>query len=362
MEFRLIKATFLGAAVTAVAPLACTAFAADFAYVNEHADVTKLCGSKPLRVALVDGFGGNSWRKTAYAEIKDEASKCSNITEVQYSDAAGDAQAYNSAINGYVAQGYDIVVTFTDFGDAALPAYRAATQAGVTMAPYFNNLKGKLGVDYSVNPYEDAFLEGKMFADWVGETVKEGNTIFLGGLPGSASSVTFLSGFKEGLKAHPKIKLLDDKFIVTNWNPADAQKAVSGLIAKYPKIDAVVSDFGVTSLAAVKAFQAAGLPIPAMAYISTNNEYSCMYMDAKANGKAWKQLALGGTTADVRFALRAALAKLNGIENPEPRAIVGYAYADSEKGKDPICDKSFPPDADFAASLSREKMKAVFAQ
>ncbi|MBB3571166.1 substrate-binding domain-containing protein [Rhizobium sp. BK491] len=353
----------LAAASTALAAIAAeTALADDFVYVNKHADITKLCGTKPLRVALVDGYGGNSWRKTALAELKDEASKCSNITEVQYTDAGGDAQTYNSAINGYTAQGFDIIVTYTDFGDAALPAYRAATQAGVTMAPYFINLKGKVGVDYSVNPYEDAFRAGKMFGEWVGKSVGEGNTVFLGGLAGSASSVTFLNGYKEGLKDYPKIKLLDEKFIVTNWNPADAQKAVSGLIAKYPKIDAIASDYGVTSLAAVKAYQAAGLPIPAMAFIATNNEYSCVYMDAKSSGKAWKQLALSGTTADTRFALRAALAKLNGIANTEPRALVAFPFADSEQGKDPACNKDLPPDADLGSSLPQDKLKALFAR
>ncbi|MBO9112648.1 MULTISPECIES: substrate-binding domain-containing protein [Rhizobium/Agrobacterium group] len=364
MKISGLKQAILAAtAGTALAALATdAAFAEDFVYVNKHADITKLCGTKQLRVALVDGYGGNSWRRTALAELKDEAAKCPNITDVQYTDAAGDAQAYNSAINGYTAQGYDIIVTFTDFGDAALPAYRAATQAGVTMAPYFNDLKGKLGVDYSVNPYEDAYSAGKIFAEWVGKSVGEGNTIFLGGLAGSASSVTFLNGYKEGLKKYPKIKLLDDKFIVTNWSPADAQKAVSGLIAKYPKIDAIASDYGVTSLAAVKAYQAAGLTVPAMAFIATNNEYSCLYMEAKATGKAWKQLALSGTTADTRFALRAALAKLNGIENTEPRALVAFPFADSEQGKDPACNKNFPPDADLASSLPQDKLQALFKQ
>lgn len=361
--FALKRALITAAASTALAMIVSGgAFADDFVYVNKHADISKLCGAKSLRVALVDGYGGNSWRKTAFAELQDEASKCPNITDVQYTDAGGDAQAYNSAINGYTAQGYDIIVTFTDFGDAALPAYRAATQAGVTMAPYFNNLKGKLGVDYSVNPYEDAYSAGKIFAEWIGKTVKEGNTVFLGGLPGSASSVTFLNGYKEGLKAYPGIKLLDDNFIVTNWSPADAQKAVSGLIAKYPKIDAIASDYGVTSLAAVKAYQAAGLPVPAMAFVATNNEYSCLYTDAKTVGKSWPQLALSGTTADTRFALRAALASLNGIENTEPRALVAFPFADSEQGKDPLCNKSFPPDADLASSLPQDKLQLLFAQ
>lgn len=331
-----------------------------FTYVNEHADIAPLCGSEPIRVALIDGYGGNSWRKTAFAEIQDEASKCDNITEVTYAEAGGDIQAYNAAINGFVAQGYEIIVSFTDFGDAAIPAYRSAYQAGTTMVPYFSDLSGAVGTDYAANPYEDAYTAGTIFGEWVGETLGEGTTVFLGGLPGSASSVTFLDGYKNALHEYPGITLLDDDFIVTNWNPADAQKAVAGLIAKYPQIDAIASDYGVTSLAAVKAFEAAGEDIPAMAFIATNNEYSCKYMDAKEAGEAWPQLALSGTTADVRFALRAGLAARNGMENPEPRALVAFPFANSEEELDPLCDKTMPPDADLGSSLPIEKLKELF--
>lgn len=357
------RATGLGIAAATVATLwAQGALAEDFVYVNEHVYIAPLCGEEPIRVALVDGYGGNSWRRTAFAEIEDEASKCENIVEVTYAEAGGDLQAYSAAINGFVAQGYEIIVAYTDFGDAAIPAYRSAQMAGTTMVPYFSDLSGQVGVDYAANPFEDAFRAGSIFGEWVGETIGEGKTVFLGGLAGSASSVTFLEGYKEGLKAYPDVELLDDNFIVTNWNPADAQKAVAGLIAKYPEIDAIATDYGVTSLAAVKAYQAAGLPVPAMAFIATNNEYSCKWMEAKKSGDVWPQLALSGTTADVRFALRAGLAARNGLEAPEPRALVAFPFADSAAGVDPLCDPELPPDADLSSSLPMDKMVALFEQ
>ncbi|MGR3376558.1 substrate-binding domain-containing protein [Salipiger abyssi] len=356
------KAAFLAGTAVVPALIAGAALAEDFVYVNDHADIAPLCGEAPLRVALIDGYGGNSWRRTAFAELQDEAAKCDNITDVTYAEAGGDVQAYNAAINGFVAQGYEIIISYTDFGDAAIPAYRNAQMAGTTMVPYFSDLSGQVGVDYAANPYEDAFSAGKIFGEWVGETIGSGKTVFLGGLAGSASSVTFLDGYKEGLSDYPEVELLDDNFIVTNWNPADAQKAVAGLIAKYDQIDAIASDYGVTSLAAVKAYEAAGLDVPAMAFIATNNEYSCKWMDAKEAGEAWPQLALSGTTADVRFALRAALAARNDIENPEPRALVAFPFANSEEGVDPLCDRTMPPDADLSSSLPLDAVRALFAQ
>ena len=176
----------------------------------------------------VDGYGADTWRKITLAELKDEASKCANITEIQYAEAGGDAQTYNAAINGYVAQGFDIILAFTDFGDAGLPAYRSAHMAGATMVPYFNDLSGTPGTDYAVNPYQDSFAVGREFAEWIGATVKEGNVVMLGGTPGSSSSQVFIDGFKDGLAEYPGLTLLDENYIVTNWNPADAQRAGPG--------------------------------------------------------------------------------------------------------------------------------------
>jgi len=351
------------AALAASTMLMAGAALADDIQVDKGGDITKLCGDKPARVALVDGYGGDTWRKITEGELRDEASKCANITEVAYAEAGGDAQQYASLINGFSAQGYDIILAFTDFGDAAIPAYRTAFEAGTTMVPYFGNLKGKVGEDYAVNPYQDSIAIGKDFAEWLGRALDgKGNVLMLGGPAGAASSTDFLNGFKEGLKDYPDLKLLDENYIVTNWNPADAQKATAGLIAQYPQIDGIASDYGVTSLAALKAFEQAGVKVPALASIATSNEYNCKYLKAKADGTAWKYLALDGSTADVRFALRQALAKFQGTTTDEPLGVVPYVYADSVTGIDPKCDPNAPPDADLSSLLPADKLNALFQQ
>jgi ribose transport system substrate-binding protein len=363
MEMKKGKLGALFATTSIALALGATVAFADTIQVDKGGDIAALCGDKPTRVALVDGYGGDTWRKITEAELRDEASKCANITEVAYAEAGGDPQNYASLINGYTAQGYDIILAFTDFGDAALPAYRSAFEAGVTMVPYFGNISGEAGTDYAVNPYQDSIAIGAQFADWTGKALGgKGNVLMLGGPAGAASSQDFMNGFKEGLKAYPELKLLDENYIVTNWNPADAQKATAGLIAQYPQIDAIASDYGVTSLAATKAFLQAGLPVPAMSSIATSNEYNCMYLKAKADGTPWKYLALDGSTADVRFAMRQAMAKFQGLEITEPLGVVPYVYGDSETGVDPKCSETAPPDADLSSLLPEDKLNALFQQ
>ena len=353
-----------GCAGAAVLGSAALAQDAGPARVDQGVDIAPFCGTDPIRVALVDGWGGDTWRKITFAELQDEAAACPNVTVEDHTDAGGDQQTYNAAINGYATQGYEIILAFTDFGDAAIPAYRMSNGNGTTMVPYFNQLAGRPGFDYAVNPYQDSFAIGKQYAEWLGTALEgEGNVLMLGGPAGATSSAVFLKGFKEGLAAHPGLTLLDENFIATNWNPADAQKAAAGLIAKYgDTIDGIASDYGVTTLATVKAFEQAGMAGPAQATIATSNELNCKYTEAVAANEGWKYLALDGSTADIRFALRQALAAHNGIEIDEPLGVVPYIYADSTTDTMPKCSDTAPPDADLSSLLPEEKLQALFAQ
>lgn len=133
---RTFKRAALLSATTAVAALVGSmALAQETIRVDQGGDITGLCGTDPIRIALVDGWGGDTWRKITFAELQDEASKCANVTAEDHVDAAGDQQAYAAAINGFATQGYEVILAFTDFGDAAIPTYRAANGNGTTMVP-----------------------------------------------------------------------------------------------------------------------------------------------------------------------------------------------------------------------------------
>lgn len=338
------------------------AFSEESISVTKQGDITPMCGTKPMVVGLADGFGGNTWRKTTLAELKDEVGRCKNLKRFIYTNANGDQQKANSDINSMIAQGVNVLIVYPDFGVAQLPALRAATKAGVTVVPYMATIPGVPGKDYSANVTADLYRMGKVWAEWFGENVKKGNVVFLGGPPASPASQMFLDGFKSNLGKYPDIKLLGDSYIVTNWSPVDAPKAVSGAIAKYTHIDGVVADYGVTALAAIKAFEQAHLPIPAIATDASNNELSCKYLSMKQAGKAFPYFSLDGMTSVIRFAARRAVALYQGTTNNEPTSVFPYAYANSANNTDPKCDPAAPPDADFSSGLSTEKLKAVFTQ
>jgi ribose transport system substrate-binding protein len=336
--------------------------AAEAARPDPGADIKTMCGTKPTVVALADGFGGNTWRKTALAEMKDEASKCPNITKVLYTDATGDPAKANSDINSLVAQGVNVLVVYPDFGDATLPAIRAAHEAGVVIIPYDSQVSGKAGVDFDANVYQDLNANAKKWAGWLNKNLKEGTLLYFSGIAGNSFSTSFMDNLKKELVPYPKLKLLEDQFIVTNWSTADAQKATAGVIAKYGKIDAFITDFGPVALGIIRGFQQAGLKVPANAGLAGNNELNCLWTDAKAKGEAWPYMTLEGTTTIVRNALRRGMAIYQGTNDPEPLALNTYIFADSFAGIDPKCDKQAPLDADLSGLLTPEQLKMVFKQ
>jgi ribose transport system substrate-binding protein len=357
------RSALAAAALVACAVMPVVTHAEAAVSTTSHADITAMCGTKPIVVGVSDGYGGNTWRKTALAELKDELSKCSNVKRVIYSNANGDQQKSNADINSMIAQGVNVLIVLPDFGAVQVPAMRAAMKAGASVVAYSAVVQGTPGRDFVANVVQDSKRIGELWADWLGANVKKGGVVFMGGTAGAAVSQDFLNGLKDGLKRYPDLKLLSDTFVATNWNPADAQKATAGLIAKYQKVDAIVTDYGVTALAAAKAYEQARVPTPAIVTIASNNELNCHFVSAKKSADtSFAYYTLDGTTSYVRYAVRRAVAAYEGTSNNEPLLIVPAPYADSAKGLDPKCDAGAPPDADLSSALPAEKLKAVFQQ
>ena len=63
------------------------------------------CGTKKISFALLDGFGGNSWRLVTTASGKDEAAKCPSVTDFKYADGQGNVQKAISDIKGMASSG-----------------------------------------------------------------------------------------------------------------------------------------------------------------------------------------------------------------------------------------------------------------
>ncbi|HEY0699040.1 MAG TPA: substrate-binding domain-containing protein [Micromonospora sp.] len=335
--------------------------------VSQLKSIQQFCGDKPLKVALADGTGDNAWRKTARAEFEDEARKCPNLTVMPYSDAQNNPQKAISDIKALVAQGADAIVVFPDAGEALLPTLREAFQAGVAVVPWTANPGGTPGKDYTTFVGHNTINDGHTWARWTCEHLGEagGNVLFLGGTPGNTQSTTEIKGVEEEFAANPacrNVKLLNEpgKPVDTNWNPAQTQRVVAGLLTKYPRIDAIISDSGDGSLGGIRAFEAAGRELPLWTANDLNG-FACAWQQHRNRQPAFHVVTVSSRTWIVRLALRKAVAAKQGIGNDEPEIINIPVYEDSfDQAKQPKCDPALPSNAILSAELGPEQLKSIY--
>lgn len=325
---------------------------------DQEWDITEVCGDEEIEVALTDGAGGNTWRYIVLAEFEAEAAKCDNITDVHYADGGGDPQKAAADLNGFVAQGVDVIVTLPDFGESMIPSLREAQNAGVTVVPYFTTLSGTEDVDYAVNVPVDQYGMGQQWAEWYGENMQEGNLIMLGGTASCPSCAELFDGLGDGLEDYPDITLLGDSFVTTDYDPETTERAVAGMISQYGEIDGLASEYGLTAEAALGAFEDAGLDLPYTVTASSQNSNYCLWHEFDEADEAFEYASWDEATQVVRSALRHGVAHHNGIEWDEPVSLPFPKVFDTTEGTEPpACEEDLPSDADLHSGLTDEELQ-----
>ncbi|GAA1031675.1 hypothetical protein GCM10009557_27730 [Virgisporangium ochraceum] len=337
--------------------------------VSAQVAMDSVCGDKPIKVGLVDGLGTNSWSKIVRAEVEDEAKKCKAITSVEYVAGRGDLQATLAGITGLASKGVDVLLVIPDAGPGAahLSAIRQAKNAGATVIPIAADPTGQAGSDYFDYVDWDTAYSGEVWARWMVDRLgsKGGNVVVLGGPAGNAVSAAEMTGIKKVFAGASQIKLLTDEPVTTNWDPAQAQQAMSGLLAKYPQIDGIISDYGAATTGVVRAFQAANRPLVPIA-TTDDNELSCGFDALKGANPAYEFASVSSRTWIGRVGLRKAVAVKNGKANAEPSLLQLDLYEDSA-GKaagaiapNKACKQGLPNDAPPSSQLSADQLGKLF--
>lgn len=319
------------------------------------------CGKRKILLGIQDGVGTNGWSKTSMAVVRSEAAKCPNVEQL-VEIGHGDLQKSIAEVNNMVAQGVDALVMIPDWGRAELASIEAATDAGVKVVPWGANPGGTPGKDYVAYVDWNPSAAGEAWAKWVAKAIHgKGNVVFIGGPAGNPVSVEELKGIRKVFEAHPGIKMLTGykNWPAANWDAALIQQAMSALLAKYPKIDAVISDAGgFQSLGVVRAFEAAGRPLVPLASLEAN-ALACTYDKLKSKNPGFQIGTISGRNWIGRIATRKAIAAAEGLKDNEPDIYNLGIFESTLPGatRAPICDKSMPPDAFLSAQLSPAQLK-----
>jgi ribose transport system substrate-binding protein len=325
------------------------------------ADAPSWCGPKKATLALLDGYGGNSWRQVTTASGKQTAELCPSITKYEYADGQGNTQKAISDIKGFAAKGVDALVVFGDAGPAVLPALTSAYKAGRVVVPYRVDVGGKAGVNYTKFIGASFKNDGENWGKWIKEILpKGGNLLFLSGPAGNSQGLDELAGLKTVLD--DKYKFLNPApFDVTNWDPALTQQVLTAEISKHPNIDVIVSDFGPSLVGALPEFKKFNRSIPALA-TSDGNSLGCFWTANHEANPDFKLFTVATGNDNVRLAVEWAVASATGGKLPTESVFKAPMFEDSVSGKPhPVqCRKDLPGAIYLSSELPAEaQAKAV---
>ncbi|MCS5714030.1 substrate-binding domain-containing protein [Herbiconiux sp. CPCC 205716] len=320
------------------------------------------CGPNEITLGLLDGFGGNSWRKITTAAGADEVAKCPSVTGYEYADGQGDTQKSIADIQGMVAKGVNALVVFPDAGEAMLPALRSAYQAGVVTVPYRVNPGGEDGVDYDAWIGADFTTDGENWGKWIKSNFPDGAKIlFLSGPKGNSQGEDELTGMNSVLGTGGEYEFIGETpFEPTNWDPAVTQQVLTSAIAKNPQIDVIVSDFGPSLVGALPEFTKSGRSIPALA-TSDGNVLGCFWTDNQAANPDFKMTTVATGNDNVRLAVQYAVAKATGGVLPDTTTFDAPVFEDSVTSTpNPVeCEADLPGDIFLSAEMTPQDQAAL---
>lgn len=329
-------------------------------------DFADYCGDRPVKVGILDGFGGNAWATGKSALVRQLAESCPNVTDVVYADAGGDVQQYISSINSFVAQGVNVIETFDYMGQPTVPAFRQAQQREV-LAGNANAIPGNGTVpqDFTSVVIPDFDGNAEQWVEWLDQaTDGEGRIAYIGGPAGNLFDEPQMEAIDRAIEEQSAgIEIVTSDPLVGAWDPATTQQVVAGLLQRDSEIDGIINSYTATGPAVVRAFEAANVPLPAMTGQSSSMELVCLAHEYK--DKDLKIQSLDGTYNLHAIDLAKLLAAWSDMDVPELGPTDEYTtvtlaeYINTEEDILPECNESVPPGSDFSGAIDPDELAAA---
>lgn len=268
----------------------------------------------PYRIAVVNGFVGNTWRiqmiKTAKAFAEDPAIS-DKIAEFRVVSTGTDAPAQLGAIEDFINQGFHAIVTIAVSPDGFDRVIRLADRNNVVLVPFDN----VLDTDAVMQVNEDQLAMGREWAGFVLDQLKaagttSGKLLEVRGLPGNSVDRDRSIGKHETLAASGGDWEVVQ--VVGNWDDGTAQKVTADAIAVHGQFEGILAQGGTTGV--VQAMIDAGHP---MVPIAGESENGFRKLVAQHSADGLKGISIGQSPGLVAIAMKAALSALEGNVMPQ---------------------------------------------
>lgn len=327
----------------------------DTAYECWKGSDCKIPGGGSKVLAIVDAFGGNTWRRISKMETILQALTYPDIGRIISSDANFDLPTYQSQVRGAIAQGANLVVGYNDFGDAMAPTFKDAQAKGAFVSIYVGPVPSA-GADAIVTQIvTDTCGAGKSMADAaVTITGGTGDIAFFNGTPGNPQGAAWNKCALAELAAKgPGVKqtFAGD----TSWTPAGAAQAASALVATGKPVKAILYDYADPLPGVVDTFKQAGQKSPALITWTINNDLFNVWEKAQGTPDAFDLYYTSGLNWVARVSVTAVENAAAGKPGP---AVVNYPlpFVPAKKG---LYDASKPGDFPATAIVPDALLKRM---
>jgi ribose transport system substrate-binding protein len=268
----------------------------------------------PYRIALVNSFVGNAWRiqmiKNAKAFAAEPGIK-DQIKEFDVVSTGTDVAAQVAAVDNYINQGFDAILTDAVSPASLTPVIRRANFAGIVLL----NFDNRADTDKILQVNFDTFEMGRIQGRWMVDSVKPGGKILeVRGLPGTGADRDRSKGFHEVVDGSGKNYNVIQ--VVGNWDTGTSNKVTADAIAVNGHFDGVADQAG--SDGALQAVLDAHHPMIAIAGAGEN---AFNQMCAQHEREGLKCLAVTAPPAVSSVAIKAALSALQGEVMPQDIAV-----------------------------------------
>ena len=197
------------------------------------------------------------YRQHVNDELTAAAAEVPQFT-LQIADGQGNVNTQTSQVDNFITQKVDLLLISPFEASPITPAVKRAMDAGIPVIELDRKTVGEPGKDYTAFIGGDNYKIALAAGEYTAKTLLPdgGEVAVLQGLPSSTPAVERLDGFKDGVKANPKIEVVAEQ--AADWLPDKAQTAFAAMLQAHPDIKMVYASNDMMAAGARLAAKGAG--------------------------------------------------------------------------------------------------------
>ncbi|UCF97778.1 MAG: substrate-binding domain-containing protein [Spirochaetaceae bacterium] len=215
-------------------------------------------------IGISNSLYGNLWREKMLedmATVADFYIKKGWLKDTVVQQSGPDVQTQIQQIRNMINQGVDLITINPASASGLTGVIEEAKDVGIPSIVFDAELVGedrKLALSVASDKYVEMYGATKYVLQKMGG---KGDVVVMLGNAAYQPTQKRHEGVKGALKEFPGVKVLTT--VYGEWNQATAEAVMNDVVAAYPKIDAVIT-VGSMGMGALRAFQNAGRPLPAI--------------------------------------------------------------------------------------------------